>query len=191
MGTLRATGFCALLTAVLATSAFAQKAQTREGFWIGFGAGAGSLGFGGDATSDDRQTGLSGNFRLGATVSPHFLIGAETNGWTDETAGITTTAGVFSAMGYYYPMVQSGLYLKGGLGFLAVSDNAEINQGKAAGMAAQFGLGYDFRVGRNVSLTPYANYIASTGAELKLDGSPSGVDINPNIFQMGLGVTWH
>jgi hypothetical protein len=58
-------------------------------------------------------------------------------------------------------------------------------------MAAQFGLGYDFRVGRNFSLTPYANYIASTGAELKLDGSATGADINPNIFQMGLGVTWH
>jgi Outer membrane protein beta-barrel domain len=191
MGTLRATGFCALLTAVLATSAFAQKAQTREGFWIGFGAGAGSLGFGGDATTDDRQTGLSGNFRLGATVSPHFLIGAETNGWTDETAGITTTAGVFSAMGYYYPMVQSGLYLKAGLGFLAVSDNADIAQGKAAGMAGQLGLGYDVRVSRNMSLSPYMNYIMSTGAELKLDGTPTGVDINPNIFQFGLGLTWH
>src|SRR5215208_4593317 len=41
MGTLRATGFCALLAAVLATSASAQQAQTRQGFWIGGGMGYG------------------------------------------------------------------------------------------------------------------------------------------------------
>jgi hypothetical protein len=191
MGTLRAIGFCALLTAVLATSANAQKAQTREGFWIGVGMGVGSLGFGGDAVNDDRHAGLSGNFKLGGTISPQFLLGVETNGWTDKTDGITTSAGVFSAVGYYYPMVRSGLYLKGGLGVLAVADNAPVNEGKAAGMAAQLGAGYDVRVGRNFSLTPYANYIFSSGAELKVDGSATGADINPNIFQLGLGVTWH
>ena len=46
MGTLRATGFSALLTALLATTAFAQQAQTRQGFWIGGGMGYGSMGCG-------------------------------------------------------------------------------------------------------------------------------------------------
>jgi hypothetical protein len=191
MGTLRATGICALLALALATTANAQHAQTREGFWISAGLGVGSLGFGGDATNDDRQSGLSGNLSLGATLSPHFLLGAETIGWTNGEAGVTTKAGVFSAVGYFYPMVTSGLYIKGGVGVLAVSDNAPTLQGKAAGVAAQLGMGYDIRVGRNVSLSPYANYIASSGAELKLDGSATGGNINPNMFQVGLGVTMH
>jgi hypothetical protein len=191
MGTLRATGICALLALALATTANAQHAQTREGFWIGAGLGAGSLGFGGDATNSDRQTGLSGYLRLGATLSPHFLLGAETNGWTHGEAGVTTTAGVVSAVGYFYPSVTGGLYIKGGVGVLAVSDNAPSLQGKAAGLAAQLGMGYDIRVARNVSLTPYANYIASSGAELKIDGSGTDANINPSIFQLGLGVTMH
>jgi hypothetical protein len=191
MRTLRATGICALLIAALATTANAQKAQTRDGFWISLGMGAGSLGFGGDATNDSRQTALSGYLRAGATISPQFLLGVETNGWTHSESDVTTTAGMFSAVGYYYPMAAKGLYVKGGLGVMMVKDNAPIDQGKATGFGGQVGLGYDVRVGRNFSLTPYMNYLMSTGAELKLDGSATGADINPNIWQVGMGVTWH
>jgi hypothetical protein len=181
-----------LLGATLAvtSSAAAQHAQAREGFWIGFGLGAGSLGFGGDVSGVDRETGLSGYFKLGAAVSPHFLLGAETNGWTKSEGGVTTSAGALSAVGYVYPRATGGLFLKGGLGYLAISDNADY-QGSASGLAAQLGVGYDVRVGSNFSLTPYANYLASSGAELKIDGSGVGANINPNVFQFGLGVTWH
>jgi hypothetical protein len=191
MGTLRAIGFSAFLAVLMVGSASAQQAQTREGFWIGVGLGAGSLGFSGDATNTDRASALSGYFKLGATISPKFLLGAETNGWTKGEGGVTMSAGALSAVGYFYPSATGGLYFKGGLGVLAISDNAPINQGSAAGLAAQLGLGYDFRVAKNISLSPYANYIASTGAELKVDGTASGADINPNIFQIGLGVTMH
>src|SRR4051812_14377822 len=44
MRTLKVVSFCALLAAVLATSASAQQAQTRQGFWIGGGMGYGSMG---------------------------------------------------------------------------------------------------------------------------------------------------
>ncbi len=191
MGTLRAAGLSALLTVLLAGTSFAQQAQTRDGFWIGVGMGAGSLGFSGDATTSDRSSALSGYFKLGATISPKFLLGAETNGWTKSEGDVTMRAGALSAVGYFYPSATGGLYLKGGLGVLAISDNAPIQQGSAAGMAASLGLGYDFRVAQNISLSPYANYITSTGAELKVDGAASGADINPNIFQIGLGVTMH
>ena len=73
-------------TLAFAPSAAAQNVPLREGFWIGLGLGAGSLGFGGDVSGVDRETGLSGYLKLGATVSQHFLLGAETNGWTRARA---------------------------------------------------------------------------------------------------------
>jgi len=177
-------------TLAFAPGAAAQNVPLRDGFWIGLGLGAGSLGFGGDVSGVDRETGLSGYLKLGATVSQHFLLGAETNGWTKSESGVNTRVGSLSAVGYVYPSSTSGFFLKGGLGYLAISDNANV-QSTASGVAAQLGLGYDFRVGGNFSLTPYANYIASSGAELKVGGSGVGGDINPNVFQFGLGVTWH
>ena len=177
-------------TLAFAPSAAAQNVPLREGFWIGLGLGAGSLGFGGDVSGVDRETGLSGYLKLGATVSQHFLLGAETNGWTKSESGVNTRVGSLSAVGYVYPSSTSGFFLKGGLGYLAISDNAS-TQSTASGVAAQLGLGYDVRVGGNFSLTPYANYIASSGAELKIGGTGVGGDINPNVLQFGLGVTWH
>src|SRR5262245_9382473 len=89
------------------------KPQTREGFWIGFGLGAGSLGCG---DCNDRTNGFSGNFKLGGTINPHFLLGAKTNGWYKSEDGVTLSYGNLSAVAYYYPSVTNGFYLKGGLG---------------------------------------------------------------------------
>ena len=58
--------------AVSATSAFAQNAQIRDGFWFSGGLGFGTLG------CDDcggRTNGLSGGLSLGGTITPRFLLG--------------------------------------------------------------------------------------------------------------------
>src|SRR5688572_19990875 len=111
MGTLRATGFTALLTALLATSAFAQHAQTRQGFWIGGGMGYGSLGLSCTGCSDvGREGGLSGYAKLGGTLRQNILLGVEMNGWTDSEGSARVSMGNFSGAAYWYPMVTSGLF---------------------------------------------------------------------------------
>ena len=93
MGTLRATGFCALLTALLATSAFAQQAQTRQGFWVGGGMGYGSLGLSCEGCGDiDREGGLSGYAKLGGTLRQNILLGVEMNGWTKSEGVLVSDA---------------------------------------------------------------------------------------------------
>ena len=61
-----------------------------------------------------------------------------------------------------------------------ISDNTN-------GLGYQFGAGYDIRVGRNFSLTPFGTYFATAGG--KLDSSNQKID--GNVFHFGLGFTWH
>jgi hypothetical protein len=172
MGTLRATGFCALLAVLLATTASAQQAQTRQGFWIGGGLGYGSLG----CEGCDRTGGMSGYFKLGGTLRQNILLGVETNGWTKSEFGQTLTMGNMSGAAYWYPMPASGLFVKGGVGYSLIDSGFSSESG--FGLLA--GVGYDVRVARNLSVTPVANWFR---------GSFSGA--SANVLQIGLGVTSH
>src|SRR5215217_291578 len=103
MGTLRATGFCALLTAVLATSAFAQKAQTRQGLWVGGGMGYGTLGLSCEGCGDtEREGGVSGFAKIGGTLRQNILLGVEMNGWTKSEGTGRVTMGNMSGAAYWY-----------------------------------------------------------------------------------------
>jgi hypothetical protein len=181
MGTLRATGFCALLTALLATSAFAQHAQTRQGFWFGGGMGYGSLGLSCTGCADvGREGGLSGYAKLGGALRQNILLGVEGNMWTKDEGSATITMGNFSGAAYWYPMATQGLFVKGGVGYsnLRVDDGASDAADSGFGLLA--GVGYDIRVGRNLSMTPVANWFRGG-----FDGGSA------NVLQFGLGVTAH
>jgi len=177
--------FC--LAILVPTAADAQRSNTREGFWIGFGLGVGSLGFGGDVVDADRETGLSGYFRLGGTLSQKLLIGGETNGWTKSINGVTTTVGFLGGVVVFYPSATGSFYLKGGLGFVGL-DEAELS---GSGFALSLGLGNEFRMGNNFSIVAFLNAIGSSGVGLKLSGASLGIDVDPNIVQLGIGVAWH
>jgi hypothetical protein len=182
MGTLRVTGFCALLTAVLATSAFAQQAQTRDGFWIGGGMGYGSLGLSCDTCTDDvpREGGLALFANLGGTIRPNILAGVEMNAWTDSEGGARITMSNVSGTAYWYPMTTMGLFLKAGAGYSILSVSSDIGDGSDSGFGFLGGIGYDIPVGRNLSITPVANWYRGG-----FDGG-SG-----NVLQFGVGVTSH
>jgi hypothetical protein len=151
--------------------------QTRAGFWFGAGLGVGSAGCDG---CDGRETGLSGTLSLGGTLSPQWLLGAGTGGWTKTVDNETLTVGVLTAMVRFYPSATGGFFLLGGLGLGSVTaESGGVSQTETGG-GAMIGLGYDFRVGANVSLTPYWNaFVASNDI------------IDFNVAQLGLSVTLH
>ncbi|ODT03848.1 MAG: hypothetical protein ABS52_07080 [Gemmatimonadetes bacterium SCN 70-22] len=160
------------------STAGAQHAQTRQGFWFNVGLGAGSLG------CDDcgsRTNGLSGQLSLGGTITPRLLLGAGTNGWTKNEDGVTLTMGSLAALVRFYPSTTGGFYLTGGLG-IATIDLGVDGYGSASdtGVSALLGIGYDIRVGQNVSLTPFWNGIGGS-----FDG------YGANFGQIGLGLTIH
>src|SRR3989454_10168355 len=87
-GTLPRTALAlAVITACLAGSALAQQPrqpQLRHGFWFSGGLGYGSLGC---QDCSGRTGSVSGNIALGGTLSPKFLLGVSTNGWTKSENG--------------------------------------------------------------------------------------------------------
>lgn len=169
-----------LWTAFTAATMHAQtdEAPRRAGFWIGLGLGHGSLGC---EDCGSREGGLSGNFRLGGTVSPKFLLGVESNGWYKEESGVTLTMANFSAVGVFYPSETGGFHLKGGLGISRIELSVSgFGSESETGGGAILGLGYDAPVGRSFSLTPYLNFLGGN-----FDGGTA------NFWQIGLGVSWH
>src|SRR5215210_482500 len=159
MGTLRATGFCALLTAVLATSAFAQQAQTRQGLWVGGGMGYGSLGLSCEGCSDiDREGGVSGFAKIGGTLRQNILLGVEMNGWTKSEGTGRVTMGNMSGAAYWYPMPTQGLFIKAGAGYSNLRADDGVTSANDGGFGVLAGVGYDVRVGRKLSITPVANW---------------------------------
>ena len=84
--------------------------------------------------------------------------------------------GTLDARLRFYPSLTSGFFITGGLGLGHVSDGYDT----VWGPGAVVGLGWDVRVGRNVSLTPFWNGFAM-----------SSEFVDRNVGQLGLGVTIH
>jgi hypothetical protein len=152
--------------------------QLRRGFWFSGGLGYGSLGC---DDCDGREGGLSGGIQIGGSVSQKVLLGAATTGWTKNEGGTTLTIGTLVALIRFYPSATGGFFLIGGLGVGSI--HAEIDgfgSDTETGGGALLGLGYDIRVGDNVSLTPFWNGFAARTS-----------NADANVGQLGLSVTLH
>ena len=183
----------AALALVAATTAAAQRPQTRRGFWVGFGFGSGSAGLSCDGCgSIDRDGALSGYLKFGGTLSRQLLLGAETNGWTKRIEGSTVTLANASVAAYFYPRPAGGLFVRGGVGLAAYSEEGFDSEN---GFGLTLGLGYDVRVGNNVSITPVGNVSWGSIGDAhvaRIPGAGMGVTgLKQNVIQIAVGVTFH
>lgn len=175
---LRSLAVLLALAAVSPATASAQNAQTREGFWFNIGLGGGSLGC---SDCEGRESGLSGGLALGGTLNKHWLVGGFSNGWTKSVDGVTITAGTLVLGVRYYPSESGGFFITGGLG-IGTLDLGIDGYGSASesGSGALLGIGYDIRVAKNLSFTPFWN-----GAGISINGGDA------NFGQIGIGITIH
>jgi len=150
--------------------------QTREGFWISFGFGVGSLSCEG---CDERESGTSVYLRMGGTLSQRLLIGGEANLWTKTADDATLTVGNVGPVLYFYPNPSGGFFLKGGIGMATIDLDLGSFSGAETGVGVTVGVGYDARVGRGFALTPYFDILSSS-----FDGG------SLNSIAFGLGFTW-
>ena len=168
----------ALGSAAVVGTAQAQNAQARQGFWFSGGLGYGSLGC---DNCGSREGGVSGGLSLGGTITPRFLLGVGTSGWTKSEQGATLTVGEIYARVRFYPQTNGGFFLTGGIGVGSVTGSvAGFGSNTETGGAAILGMGYDIRVARNTSITPYWN-----GYGMKNSNTDA------NVGQIGLAVTLH
>ncbi|HEX2250240.1 MAG TPA: hypothetical protein VHH32_07810, partial [Gemmatimonadales bacterium] len=110
----------------------------------------------------------------------NILLGVEMNGWTKSEAGATVTMGNMSAAAYWYPMATQGLFIKAGAGYSILGVEDDLGSDNDTGFGFLGGVGYDIRVGRNLSITPVANWFRG--------GFNNG---SANVLQFGVGVTSH
>jgi hypothetical protein len=155
-----------------------ENRHARRGFWFNGGLGYGSLGC---EDCSGREGGLSGGLAIGGSVSQKVLLGAGSSGWTRSEGGVTLTVGTLVALIRFYPSATGGFFLLGGLGLGTIhADIDGLGSDSETGAGALLGLGYDIRVGDNVSLTPFWNGFAA-----------ETTNADANVGQIGLSVTVH
>jgi hypothetical protein len=149
------------------------RPHTREGFWFSAGLGFGSLGC---QDCIGREDGLSGGLSLGTAVSDRMLVGVGTTGFAKTVEGETFSVGTLDARVRFYPSRTSGFFLNGGLGLGSVSYAGD----SEFGVGVMLGLGWDIRLGKNVSLTPFWNGFAMSNS-----------NVDANVGQLGIAFTIH
>lgn len=146
------------------------RLHQRQGMWLDFGLG---VGIGNDIG------GQSGNLAVGGTLNPRWLIAVGTSDWRAPADRATLTMGTLDARVQFYPELNGGFFLTGGLGlgYMWLSDSGS---GPDIGRAIIIGLGYDARIGENVSITTFVNRAAIHTPD------PHG-----SVGQIGVGLTFH
>lgn len=180
----------ALLLASTTTLA-AQKAAERHGIWVGAGVGLGSAKLSCDICRLDRTGGTSGYLRAGATVSKSVLIGLEATGWYKSKSDIDQLLGSLQAVVLLYPRPASGFYLKTGVGISQFNAKDNDDEVSSQAFSMQFGVGYEVAMGRGLSIVPYANFLGSTGGDVRFNDTVSGLSANTSLLQFGVGLTLH
>jgi hypothetical protein len=183
---------------VAAPRAWAGHPQERHGFWIGFGGGYGSASASADCDEcggDDRESSFTGFFKLGGTLSPNVLLGVESNVWVKDESGATLTLGSVTGTITVYPSATGGFFLKGGFGASFVETSAEFDAFDVSlnktGWGVLAGIGYDIRVGRDISLTPCINYTYGKPGDLVFEGEDILPGWKQNVVSFELGITFH
>jgi hypothetical protein len=185
-----ALGALALLAQPASASA-QSRPNTREGFFISFGVAGGSAKLDCNLCSGNRETGSAGYLRMGGTVSPRILVGGDAGGWLKTINGVDVQTGYLVASVYFYPRASGAWYLQGGAGVTEVSlSGSGSSDVTGTGFGLVVGTGYDWRVARNFSLTPYVSAMLSSSLDLSVNGTKVG-STTPSLVQFGLGFSWH
>jgi hypothetical protein len=189
----RSTVVTVVLSLTVAIAAQSQRPNTRTGFWIGFGFGDGSVGSDCTSCGNDRTSGFSGHLRLGGTLSRSVLLGGETNGWFHSSGGVDENLGFATFVAMFYPSARGAFYIKVGVGGMTYTADDGFDRITATAPAGSVGVGYEFRMGSNVSLAPFLNVLGTSAASFKINGltATSDEEITVNMVQFGLGIVWH
>lgn len=147
--------------------------HSREGVWFNIGLGLGSLGC---EDCGARSNGLSGGLSLGTAVTDRFMFGVGTTGYSRSVGGDLLTVGTLDARLRYYFTKTGGGHVNFGIGLGSVSYAG----GNEFGLGMMLGLGWDFRIRDNLSVTPFWNGFAMRNS-----------NVDANVGQLGVGFTWH
>jgi hypothetical protein len=176
-----------------ASETFAQRPQTREGVNISFGFGGGSAGIDCSGCQTSRQSGTLFYFNVGGTINRRLTLGGELNGFGYSSRNEDDTIGSLMAVAHFYPAPAIGFFLVGGAGLTSMSLDNRVDRVNvtSTGGGVQIGAGYDVRLGRSFSLTPYVSFVQGIAGKARVNDVSTSETVKPNYAQVGLGFTWH
>ncbi|HXI20928.1 MAG TPA: autotransporter outer membrane beta-barrel domain-containing protein, partial [Gemmatimonadales bacterium] len=58
-------------------------------------------------------------------------------------------------------------------------------------LAGQVGVGYEVPMGRSLSIVPFANFLGSTGGNIRFNNTVTDLSANTSLLQFGVGLTLH
>ena len=161
-----------------------QESRTHQGFWISFGLGGGwnltrNLGL-----AQTSEAGVAFDLRLGGTPSEKLLVGGEVIGWARTEGDLTVSRGNTNFTVMYYPSVQSGVYLKAGVGVATFMTSLSFlnttTTTSNSGFGSTAGIGWDVKLGKNFYLTPGLDFLYQRVE-----------DTDNTILLITLSATWH
>jgi hypothetical protein len=82
--------------------------------------------------------------------------------WLNQEGDMMESVSTYMVVGQWYPSRREGLYLKGGVGLGRYGQDFNYSSFSDLGFAGNLGLGYEFRVGRKVSLGPIFDVYQAT-----------------------------
>ncbi len=166
------------------------RPNTREGFFVGFGAGVGNEHFNPKTTAagvSGSQYGPSLYFKIGGSASQSVILGAELYGWGDPESFSGRGVGSVTFFGQFYPRSAGAFFIKGGLGVATIENGSSSAPGsffdddsEQIGFSGVIGVGYDWRIGKNTSLVPTIDLYLQDYSNFR-----------ERILVMGLGVMFH
>jgi hypothetical protein len=178
--------------AAVALGTTAAGAQTRAGIFVGVGAGWGSARVEADEFegASDRQGDLTGQLRVGTTLSERLLVGAELNAWHHSEQGDKATLINASLAFYFYP-ADRGLFIKGGAGLSRADFDIGGETVDGIGWGLMGGLGFDIPIGRSAAITPVATFWFGKPGTLKFEGIDVLHNFRHNVVEIGVGITFY
>jgi hypothetical protein len=181
----------ALLLAAAPLAAQPEAESPGEGLWYGLSAGAGWDRMSCGICAGERRPGLSASVRAGGTLNPGLLLGGEAGGWSNSSGGVDEFLGSFGAVLFWFPDPAGPIHLKGGFGYLSYRAEDAENFLSTTAFGPQVGVGYDFRVGRTLALTPSINCMITPFGDLTFNDTRVRGDVRSSFIQVGVGLTWY
>jgi len=167
----------------------------RSGLWVSGGIGGGwNLSEGLDGT---RLGGTGAYIRMGGTLSPHFRLAGDIATWSDEIdTEDDLVRGTILASLSYYPWLDRGFSVRGGLGLSGVETgrplrlpdhgNVEAGMESVTGFGSNLGFSYDIRLGSGrLHLSPNVDWY------FQAFDPPPGLPGTNHLLLLTLGVTMY
>jgi len=168
----------------------------RDSWYIGFGLGTGGGSASGQGSTfsfrelngDRSTTNVLLNFKVGATISPRLLLGFDLTAVRSaaDQDGYDTAVQVnnYDAVATFFPM-DTGLFVRGGLGLSAISVESPVTTVTASGANVLLGVGYAWWLGRTFNLTVNLDFSAQSY------GSSNDKPESSRVWALYAGFDWY